>query len=88
MYLKFGEFCGEVHERDCDDLRLPLEAERRAERVVDEGPRHLHHLLQLGRVALALQAFRVLDQAAVRVVHRQVELDGLQVVIIWAVASL
>ena len=59
-------------------FNICLETERGAERVVDERPRHLNHLLQLRGVALVLQALGVLDQTAVRVVHLQVELDGLE----------
>ena len=66
----------QVHQSYGYNLRLPLETERRAEAVIDEGPGHLNHLVKLGLVAL--QTLGVLQQWGVGVVHLQVELDGLQ----------
>ena len=65
--LELGQLGRQVHEGYGHDLGLPLQAQRGAEAVVDEGPRHLHHLLQLGLVAL--QALGVLDQGGVGVVN-------------------
>ena len=36
-----------MHDCDGDDFGLPLQAERGAEAVVDKGPGHLDHFLQL-----------------------------------------
>ena len=74
--LELGQLAGQVHERDGDDLRLPLEAQRGAVAVVDERPRHLHHDANL--LAVALERLGVLEQVAVRVLALQVELDRLE----------
>ena len=45
--LQLGEPGGEEHQRNGDDIRFPLQMKRRLQRVVDERPRHLNHLLLL-----------------------------------------
>ena len=72
--LKLGQFDGQMHDGDGDYFRLPPQAQRGPEAVVDKGPRHLDHLLKLLRLA---QAQGVLHDRAVRVVHSQVEFDRL-----------
>jgi len=59
--LQLGEPGGEEHQRHGDDIRFPLQMKRRLQRVVDERPRHLNHLLLL-LVVHVFYVFRELQQ--------------------------
>jgi len=48
--LELAELDCQVHDGNGYDLRLPTEAQRGPQTVVDEGPRHLHNLLKLLRL--------------------------------------
>lgn len=61
---KLAEFTGQVNERNSNYLWFPLQAHGRAQRIVDEIPRHLHHLLELSLIAL--QTLGVLNQEPIR----------------------
>ena len=76
LEVELAELACQVHQGDGDDFRLPLEAESGAERVVDEGPAHLNHFLQLG--AVPFEALGELDEGGVRVADLKIELDGLK----------
>ena len=49
--LELAELDCQVHDGNGYDLRLPTEAQRGPETVVDEGPRHLDNLLKLLRLS-------------------------------------
>lgn len=60
---ELAQFTGQMNQSDSNYLRLPLQTHRRAQRIVDEIPRHLDHLLQFGLIAL--QALGVLDEESI-----------------------
>lgn len=65
--LQLGESRGEEHQGDGDDVRFPLQMECRLQRVVDERPRHLDHLLLL-LVVHVFYVFRELQQVRISMV--------------------
>jgi len=76
LEVELAEFPCQVHHSDGGDLWVPLQAEGGAQGVVDECPAHLDHLLKPG--AVPLQALGELDERGVRVIHLEIELDGLK----------
>ena len=72
LHLELTQLGGEVHQSYGDHLRLPLQTQSGAQTVVDEGPGHLNHLVQLGLVSL--QTLGIPEDGGVGMIHLQVEL--------------
>jgi hypothetical protein len=74
--IVFGYFASKIHHSNGDNFRLPLQAKRRFERIVDEVPSFLHDFFW--RRSAALQALRVLDEKSIGMVDLQIKFDGFQ----------
>lgn len=65
-----------MYERHSHNFRLPLQADRGCQRIVDKIPRHLDNFAQARLITL--QALGIFDEKSVRMLNLQIKFDRLQ----------